>query len=116
MMTKKSELSSLAGETLGALGAIVGPAIQEATEEAGLSEIDGWFHIQLATAIAPDPITVDRARVRGAYTSIGTIEEHFNGLSEYGFFAPAGGEGNFLATEKAQKAKPRLIARAWERP
>ncbi len=108
-MTKKNELSSLAGEMLGALGAIISPAIQEAAKEAGLSEISGWYHIQLATAIAPDAITVDLARVRSAYTSRGTIEEHFNGLSEHGFFAPAGGEGNFLATEKAQKAMSHIL-------
>lgn len=103
-MTQK-DLWTPISETFGAIATHVGPALQQAIADAGLNEVKGWQHLLLATSIAPQPISVERVRVRGVYNAPRIAEEALNGLVSGGYLT-----ADFVATAKAREAIEIILA------
>ncbi len=102
-MATHSEVWTVMGEMLGEMGNFVTAVMQQAAQDMGLNDVPGWFHLILATGIAPEPISPARLGVRNPYTSPGRFAEHLSGLAERGYLAPAGGVDQYLPTQKAHQ-------------
>jgi hypothetical protein len=112
-MGLERETWPLLGEGLGALGQVVGPALQEVIAELGLNEAPGWQHLLLATGIDPEGVTVERVHHRGAYTAKSRHAERLAGLAERGYLRES--DAGYVATEEAHRVVDELLARQREK-
>lgn len=90
----------------GALAAQVGPALQQAVKDADLEGVNGWQHLLLASRIAPEPLTVDRVRVRSAYNAPRVVQAALDNLAQLGYLT-----SGYAATQKAGEAMDSVLAR-----
>ncbi len=98
-MIDKNKTWELTTATFGAMAQHVGPTLQAYVKQEGLDTVPGWGQLVLATSIAPEPLTLARLRIRGAYNAPIVFETHLNALTENGYLYER--KDGFHATEKA---------------
>jgi DNA-binding MarR family transcriptional regulator len=107
-----SDLWPLARETLLALRAHYGPAIDHAAEKVGIpfGEWYGW--LMAARIFEPDPVSAPRLHLRAAYTSPARLQEYLIKGVDLGLLEPVGA-GEYRLTERGHAAIRRLIETAY---
>lgn len=67
-MVDRKEIWATAGAASGAVVQHVSPAVQEKIQETVFKDIPGWFVLGTAFYIRPEPLTVERLRIRNPYS------------------------------------------------
>lgn len=98
-MIDKNKTWELTTATFGAMAQLVGPTLQAYVKQEGLDTVPGWGQLVLATSIAPEPLTLERLLIRGAYNAPVVFETHLNALTENGYLQKR--EDGYHATDKA---------------
>jgi DNA-binding PadR family transcriptional regulator len=99
---------TLIRDTVAGIGAQVGPTVQQSAQETGVADIPGWFHLELATNIVPEPLTVERIRSRAAYSAPERIQMRLDKLAEGGWLKTEDGK-NYAITEKGHTAMHKIL-------
>ena len=109
---ENTDLWPLAWETLLALRAHYGPAIDHAAEDIGIpfGEWYGW--LMAARIFEPEAVSTARLHVRAAYTSPDKLEGYLARGAELGLLEPEGA-GEYRLSDQGHAAVRRLIATAY---
>ncbi len=102
----------LAWETLVALRAHYGPAIDHAAEELGIPYGEWYGWLMAAHIFEPEAITAARLHVRAAYTNPERLEAHLQSGVGLGLLAPEP-SGGYRLTERGHAGVARLIQTAY---
>lgn len=89
-MTDRKEIWKLAPAASGAIVQNLGPKIQEAVQSSPFVDVPRWFIIGTAFYIRPEPLTVERMRVRNPYSKPESQENDIKALTEAGFLDEKG--------------------------
>ncbi len=112
MQKKLSEYWPLVWETLDALTAHYGPAIDHAAEQLGIPYGQWYGWLMAAKIFEPDPVSAARLSVRAAYTNPALQEERLAQGVTLGLLAPAG-QGEYHLTNAGHDAVRQLIDAAY---
>jgi len=112
MQMKLSEYWPLVWETLDALMAHYGPAIDHAAEQLGIPYGQWYGWLMAAKIFEPDPVSAARLSVRAAYTNPALQEERLAQGVTLGLLAPAG-QGEYHLTNAGHAAVRKLIDTAY---
>lgn len=104
-MTEKSEVRTLIGEGFTAISQNIGTALQQLIQDLNLHEVNGWQNLLLGTSVAPNPINVQRALVRGAYNKSAKVQESLDGLVEKGYLT-----ADYVVTDTGSQLIDDLLA------
>lgn len=111
-MMKKEELWRLGHMIVRELPSYYFERMEKAAEALGL-KTPIWLPLTAAYTFLPDPISVDRMRVRSPYTSPDFFSERFNGLQEGGFLAPSA-LGGYSLSDSGISATRTIMSAAYE--
>lgn len=112
MSTTLSDFWPLTWETLQALTACYGPAIDRAAEAVGIPFGQWYGWLMAARIFEPDPISAARLSVRAAYTNPALHQARLEQGVQLGLLAPAG-PGEYHLTNAGHAAVQSLIAAAY---
>ena len=112
MQKNLSEYWPLVWETLDALTAHYGPAIDHAAEQLGIPYGQWYGWLMAAKIFEPDPVSAARLHVRAAYTNPALLEEGLAQGVQLGLLAPAG-QGEYHLTNAGHAAVRQLIDAAY---
>ncbi len=112
MQPNLTDLWPLAWETLQALTAHYGPAIDRAAEQVGIPYGEWYGWLMAARIFEPDPVSAARLGVRAAYTSPALQEARLEQGVRLGLLTPIG-KGEYHLTNAGHAAVQRLIEAAY---
>ena len=110
--TNVSNLWPLLWETLQALTAHYGPAIDHAAEQVGIPYGEWYGWLMAAKIFEPDPVSAARLHVRAAYTNPALQDERLAKGVKLGLLTPAG-KGEYHLTNTGHAAVRQLIDAAY---
>ncbi len=113
-MQRRSSLMywPLVWETLDALTAHYGPAIDHAAEQLGIPYGQWYGWLMAAKIFEPDPVSAARLHVRAAYTNPALQDERLAQGVKLGLLTPAG-KGEYHLTNTGHAAVRQLIDAAY---
>lgn len=103
-MTNRKEIWNLAQAASGAIVQNLGSKTQEAVKASPFADVPRWFIIGTAFYIRPEPLTVERMRVRNPYSNPESQENDIKTLTEASFL-----DKNGVITQVAVDAYQALI-------
>jgi hypothetical protein len=112
VQTDEATLWPLLWETLQALTAHYGPAIDHAAEQVGIPYGEWYGWLMAARIFEPEPISAARLHRRAAYTNPALLEERLAKGVQLGLLAPAG-TGEYHLTHTGHAAVTQLIDAAY---
>ncbi len=111
-MTVSLDLWPLIWETLQALTAHYGPAIDHEAEQAGIPYGEWYGWLMAAKIFEPDPVSAARLHVRAAYTNPALLDKRLQTGVKLGLLE-AGRPGEYWLTTAGHATVRRLIAAAY---
>ena len=112
MRAYPTDLWPLLWNTLQALTAHYGPAIDRAPEAVGIPYGEWYGWLMAARIFEPDPVSAARLNVRAAYTNPALLQARLEKGVQLGLLAPAG-PGEYHLTNAGHAAVQRLIEAAY---